>query len=220
MEKYLDIIKKSDLFYNLKDKDIIEVLSITNSYIKEYTKNSTILRIEDTLSNICLVLDGNVIIERLDYNGNSAIVSKIGVCGLFGEAFVFSHIKKVPVNVISKTDTKVLCIPYDNFLNISISSPQLYKILSTNMFTLMAKKLIFLNQKVNILEKQTIREKILAYLEPYFIKHKNETFSIPFDRQQLANYLSVNRSALSRELSDLKKDGLIDYDKNHFKKTY
>lgn len=220
MKKHLHIIKKSELFYNLSDEEILETLSITNSHIKKYKKNSTILHIEDTLSTICLVLVGSVMVERLDYDGNSAIVSKIGANGLFGEAFVFAHIKKVPVNVISKTDTEILCIPYDNFLNISISSPKLYKTLSENMFTTMAKKLLFLNQKVNILEKQTIREKVLAYLEPYFIKHKNEIFSIPFDRQQLANYLSVNRSALSRELSRLKKDGLIDYDKNYFKKMY
>lgn len=217
MEKYLGLCKKCPLFQNLTDDKIIKILLLKESKVINYEKDIYLLHAGDITNEIGLILSGTLSITRLDFDGNETIISKISAFETFQEAFVISGRKKSPVSILTTTNTTVLYLDYTVIENLSTTDSTLYALISKNLLTELSKKLIFLNQKVNILEKQSIREKILTYLNPFFIKYKHQPFEIPFNREQLANFLGVNRSALSRELSNMKKDNIIDYYKNSFK---
>lgn len=217
MEKYLNEIKMCRLFNKMNDKEIINLLTITKSKIVSYKKEDALFSVGDYAKAIGIVVFGEIAIERVDISGNKTIISQVLISQTFLEAFVLSKVK-MPISVMAHTNCVILYIEYEEILNLVNIDTKLYKIINENLLDDMSKKLIFLNQKVSILEKQTIREKILSYLDPFFIKYKNEVFTIPFNREQLASYLAVNRAALSRELSNMKKEGIIDYYKNSIKK--
>lgn len=219
MKQYLYVLKKCPLFKNLSDDEIVRAIDLVDAKIKFYEKDSVILNVKDYTEEIGIVLSGEVNIERLSFDGNKSIVSKIGESKIFAEAFVLAKYEQIPISVVCAKECEILFINYNTFQNLSKLDYEIYKAISSNLLNNMANKLIFLNRKVEILEKKTTREKILAYLEPFFKKYGKKTFEIPFNREELANYLSVNRSALSRELSNMKKDKIIDYNKNCFKKV-
>lgn len=135
---------------------------------------------------------------------------------MFAEVFSCAGVGDLPVTAVSVTDSEILLIDFKNMLNICSSACSHHLILVKNMLEILASKNILLNEKIQIMSKKTTREKLLAYLYAQSEKHGSLSFKIDFNRQELADYLSVERSAMSTEIGKLKNEGLISYDKNYF----
>lgn len=217
MINYLEILKKNSLFTDFNDDEILTLLYSINAKIALYEKNEYILHINDDIDKFGILIEGQLNVQRIDYEGNLNIISNLKPSQLFAEAFVYADIKKMPVNVFCITQCKVIFIKKDSIESLFDNDIHLYRKISNNILKDMSKKLFSLNRKVEILTKQNIREKVLAYLNSIYEVTNKNIIEVPFNREQLADFLCVNRSALSRELSKMKDEGIIDFHKNAFK---
>lgn len=183
---------------------------------KKYKKNEYIINYGDDIQYIIVLVSGVLNVIEDDYWGNRSIIDYVLPNQTFGLSYAYSKIKKYPISVVAKTNAKVLLIDIDKIFspcgNHCIHHNQLIK----NAVEIISEKNLFLMYKIEHISKRTTKEKILAFLSYASKKANSNVFDIPFDRQELADYLSVDRSALSNELSKLKKQGIIDFNKNHF----
>ena len=214
MEK-LEFLKKLPIFFNLKDEEIISVLKFFKYYEESFKKNDFIFEIEKKIDKIGIIIFGEINIIKEDFWGNRNILNKFREGEIFGEVFALS---KDSSNIMAEAsqDCKILFLDLKDFsIENKENSKEITKFLS-NIFKISLKKNILFTEKLEHISKKSIREKIISYLSTEAQKNKTNSFLIKFDRQELADYLFVERSALSRELSSMKKDRLIDYKKNHF----
>lgn len=217
MKKYLDLLKTVSLFEGIGVNEIETVLSCLSAEIVSYGKKQAVFLEGDSVGKVGIVLSGSVEVVKEDFYGNKNIVALLSEGQLFGETFVCSDIKEMPVSVICVTDCVIMLIDYRKLVTTCSNACAFHGNLVKNMLRIVANKNILLNQKLEFITKRTTREKLLAYLSAQAKKAGSSSFCIPLNRQQLADYLAVERSAMSAELSKLKKDGVIDYKKNCFK---
>lgn len=183
---------------------------------KKYQKGEFLFYSGDTVPYIGLVLDGAVHIIQEDYWGNRNILSQIPAGFFFGEAFACLPESLATVDVVAASDTVIMQVHVDNVLHAGqVLTPAQARFMS-NLLALMAEKNRLLTEKIRYLTQRSTRQKIVLYLSDLARKKGKATFSLPFNRQQMADFLSVDRSALSAELSKMKKEGLIDYRKDKF----
>lgn len=214
MEK-LEFLKKLSIFFNLKDEEIISVLKFFKYYEESFKKNDFIFEIEKKIDKIGIIISGEINIIKEDFWGNRNILNKFREGEIFGEVFALSKASS-NIMVEASQDCRILFLDLKNFsIENKKNSEEITKFLS-NIFKISLKKNILFTEKLEHISKKSIREKIISYLSTEAQKNKTNSFLIKFDRQELADYLFVERSALSRELSSMKKDRLIDYKKNHF----
>ena len=214
MEK-LEFLKKLPIFFNLKDEEIISVLKFFKYYEESFKKNDFIFEIEKKRDKIGIIIFGEINIIKEDFWGNRNILNKFREGEIFGEVFALSKASS-NIMVEASQDCRILFLDLKNFsIENKKNSEEITKFLS-NIFKISLKKNILFTEKLEHISKKSIREKIISYLSTEAQKNKTNSFLIKFDRQELADYLFVERSALSRELSSMKKDRLIDYKKNHF----
>lgn len=217
MTKYLEILKNTQLFTDIDEKEIIPMLECLSVKLIDFSENEIIFKENEYPKFVGIVLFGEVLIENYNLNGNRNIINKVGVGELFLEEFVSSDTKKLPISVVSKTDSKILVFDFNKIMYGCMGCKNYYTKLVFNMLKIVAKKSILLTEKANILSKRSTREKILTYLNYEMVKNNANTFEIPYNRQQLSDFLFIDRSAMSSELSKLKKEGILDFDKNTFK---
>lgn len=174
---------------------------------KKYKKNEIIYHMEDIPQTIGIVKEGSVVIETVDFLGNVSLLSHIGPNQMFAESYALT---KTPMHVYFRAVEDCTI----QFLDVQAleKSPEL----KDQMIQILSNKNKMLSQHIFHISNKTIRNKVLSYLSFMKLETQNSTFKIPFDRQQMANYLNVERSALSKELSKMKSEGLIDYHKNTF----
>jgi len=216
MEKYLETLKKVTLFKNIDENEIVSLLSCLSSEIKKYKKTNVIFSEGDIVDRIGIILSGEVQVIKEDYYGNRNIVTVLTEGNLFGETFVCSDVRILPISVVCVTDCTVMFIDYKKLITTCSKACSFHNKLILNMLRIVANKNIFLNQKIEFVSKRSTREKLLSYLSAEAKSAGNNNFNISLDRQELADYLFVERSAMSAELSKLKKDKIITYNKNNF----
>lgn len=170
----------------------------------------------DEVTYIGMVLSGSVNVMQEDFWGSRTILGHMRPGDLFAESFSCAEIKKMPVSVVALEDSQILLIDYRRIISTCSANCVFHSHLVKNMVHILAEKNIMLTEKMEHVSRRTIREKLLSYLSATAAKKGGNHIDIPFNRQELADYLYIDRSALSRELSLMKKDGLIDYDKNEF----
>lgn len=214
MKKNYGILKKCSLFYNFSEEEIAVITEQPGIRIKSYAKNSVIRHIGDKASAIGIVLNGKVRIETQDYWGNRSILAVISEGDMFGEAFFFAETQHIPVNVLCAESSEIMFFSFvrEKYL----MKNDLYIKLTENMLKTLAEKNIMLTAKIEHITKRTTREKLLSFLSHQAMKQESNIFDIPFNRQELADFLAVDRSAMSNELSKLRKSGVLDFNKNHF----
>ena len=211
----LEFLKKLPIFFDLNDKEITSILTFFNCFEKYFQKNEFIFEIDKKIDKIGIIILGEINIIKEDFWGNRNILNKFKSGEIFGEVFALSK-SSSNIMVEASQDCKILFLDLKNFsINSEKNSEEIIKFL-TNIFKISLKKNILFTEKLEHISKKSIREKIISYLSTEAQKNKTNSFLIKFDRQELADYLFVERSALSRELSSMKKEGLIDYKKNHF----
>ncbi|TQS83485.1 Crp/Fnr family transcriptional regulator [Candidatus Methanomassiliicoccus intestinalis] len=217
MKKYLHLIRNSPLFSGMTDDEILSILDCMNGTVKRYQKDAVILRSGDIVHNVGIVLNGNVHIVKEDFWENDNILTCLGSGQIFAEAYACLGTERLEINVIAKERTDVLFINVNKIMNVCTSSCEFHSVLIRNLLWSLAEKNLVLTKRIEHTSKRSIREKLLSYLSEQSKKARSPEFEIPFNRQQLADYLSVDRSAMSNELSKLRNEGLIDFEKNKFK---
>lgn len=216
MEKYLSIIKHTALFKNVEEKELSEMLSCLGANVKRYEKGNYIFRNGSITKELGVVLEGRVMIFQEDFWGNRNIISVLCKGDSFAESYACSGCVPLNVNVTAETQCSILFLNVECILNICPESCKHHHRVLQNLLSDIAKKNLSFSEKLLHLGQRTTREKLLSYLSEEAKKRNCSEFDIPFTRQQLADYLSVDRSGLSSELGKMKKEGMIDYNKNHF----
>lgn len=217
MENYIKNLKGCPLFSGINENEIETMLTCLSSTAKHFSKNSFVFMSGDSVRSIGVVLDGGVHITQEDFWGNKTILAEIGSGGLFAEAFSCAETEKLPVNVLAVRESYILLIDYRRVIKTCSSACGFHTTLIRNMLVILARKNIMLTQKMEVLSRRTTREKLLAYLSAQSLKAGSNSFEIPFNRQELSEYLSVDRSAMSNELSKMRNDGILDFCRNSFK---
>ena len=203
------------LFIDLDEQTLPEALKLFCSAEKTLKKGEMIFHSGTTTEVMGFVLDGRIQIESTDDWGNKTIIDNLGSGKVFGETYALTG-KPLMVDAVAVEDSKIMLLnPKNIFVH---SDNKINSILIKNILRISMNKNLHLSQRIFHTNSKTIRGRLLAYLSSCVpSKTPNAEFDIPYDRQQLADYLQVDRSALSTELSKMKADGLIDFWKNHFK---
>lgn len=213
---YINELTKSNLFKNIDKEDVFKLLPCLSAKVVSYDKNQTIFHYGKTIDKVGIVLKGSLLIQNVDFWGNSSIIKNLEMYDMFGEVYAFEK-KPLDVTIVANTNSLVLFLSLDKILNPCSHACYFHTSLIINLLEIFAKKAVVMNDKVEILSKRTIEDKLLTYLNSLSLINNSKDFTVPFNRQELADFLVVNRSALSKELMRLKKEGTIDYDKNKFR---
>ena len=216
MEKYYNQIKNSPVFFGLSEDELKNMLECFNARIKSYDDGEIIIRQGEIIKNIYLVLDGAVNIEKDTYWGRRIIITQLGINENIALAFVASKNIESSIDAVSVGKTKLLILSYEKCTTMCQNVCTKHKRLINNLFEILSKENIELLQKIENISQKTIREKLLKYFSKEAKKNKSNIFEIPYNRQDLADYLNIDRSAMSFELSKMQKDGLIKTEKNKF----
>lgn len=212
----LNILKNTELFFGMSEREITLTIDFLKAKTRKYKKGETVHHIGDNISSAGIILYGGVYIEQDDIWGNKNIISYVGESEMFGEAYACIHSEELMVNVTASDKSEILFLNFNKFLNSDASKIPEYSRLIKNLLSVIASKNLNLTRKINHTASKSIRGRVLAYLSYQATKQKKYSFEIPFSRQQLADYLCVDRSALSNELSKMQRLGMISYKKNRF----
>ncbi|MDD3278924.1 MAG: Crp/Fnr family transcriptional regulator [Lachnospiraceae bacterium] len=216
MKKYSEILKQSSLFAGISEEELFPMLKCLEAGSASYKKNQFIYHMGDQVENLGMVAFGSVSIIQEDFWGNRNIVSKIMPGQLFAETYACTPQVPMKVSVLTDEPTTVLFFNAGRVLTTCPSSCTFHSRLIRNLVSTMARKNLMMNEKIAHVTQRSTREKLLSYLSAEAIKKGCSTFEIPFNRQQLADYLSVDRSAMSNELGKLRDEGLLEFRKSEF----
>ena len=212
----MDGLRQITLFRGMDDAEIADALSALAAKEKTYEKDETILHAGAVSERMGLVLEGSVTIESNDVWGNRTILSHVETGGTFAETYALLEDAPMLVDVIANEKSRILFLRIGslNYLQQDIS-PWRVKLIG-NLLRISSQKNLHLSGRSFHTAPKSIRGRVMAYLNSVSLQKRTTAFDIPFDRQQLADYLNVERSALSRELSNMQQDGLIIVRRNHF----
>lgn len=216
MEQYLPTIARSPLFKGILGDEISAMLTCLNAQTRTFSKGSYVFRIGETTTTMGMVLDGSIRLEKEDYWGNRSILASIGPGQLFAEVYACEPELPFDINVIAAHDSTVLLMDVRRVTTLCTSACEFHTRLVRNLLASVAKRAYTLTRKIEHTSKRSTRDKLLSYLSDQADSAKSNSFYIPFNRQELADYLSVDRSAMSAELSKMKKEGIIDFERNRF----
>ena len=209
-------IAETDLFEGCTTRQTEEMLSCLGAQEKTFPKECMIYHTGEEVHHMGLLLSGGINIVRTDVWGNQNIIGHIAPGEVFAETYACISGEPLLADVVTVKPSEVLFLDVFKVMSTCASSCSHHQRLIRNLVTIMASKNLNLTQKINHITPKTIRERLLSYLSQEAVRQGKESFDIPFNRQQMADYLSVDRSALSAELSRMQRDGLLTYQKNHF----
>ena len=208
-----DKIKKTVIFQGMSEREISDALEGLNAVTKKYKKGTTILHAGSTTKRMGLVLEGSVTIENNDIWGNKTILSHVGKNQFFAETYGLLADEPMLVDVVANEDCQILFLTI-GFLHRSTRKQDAWTVkIMSNLLTISTHKNLTLSGRSFHTSPKTIRGRVMAYLNSNAIQKNRTEFDIPFDRQQMADYLNVERTALSKELGKMKTAGPIDYRK-------
>ncbi len=208
-------LKKSPLFRDIQEKDAAAVLSCLAPSQKKYGKGETILRIGETVSAVGFILSGSVSVEKEDFWGNRSILEHLREGDIFGESFASLGAESA-FNAVAAKDSDILFLGIGPVLTCCSSVCPFHRQLIRNLLAVVAEKNTIMARKADLLARRTVREKLLAYLSSQAQLRGSSSFEIPLKRQQLADYLAVDRSHMTVELKKLEKEGILRFQQNHF----
>jgi CRP-like cAMP-binding protein len=216
VKKNLPTLQQSPLFQGVSDSELVKMTQCLGAREKTYSKGENIYAVGDFVREIGIVLDGRVRIVKYDAWGNLNIIAEMSSGEMFAEAFACGGVGVMPVGVIAAADCEIMFVDLQRVITQCGNACVFHALLIRNIVGILARKNIMLQGKMEHITKRTTREKLLSYLSEQARRCGADSFELPFDRQGLADYLSVERSALSAEMSRLKSEGIINYRKNHF----
>ena len=216
MEQYLFILRNSPFFQGMSEAEILAVLHCVSASVLRKKKDEYIFRVGDSTESMGLVLKGSVLVLQEDLWGHRNIIHRIGPGEYFAEPFAATAGSVLNVSVVADEDTECMLLNMERFLKTCPHACAHHNRMVRNLVSVMARRVLDLNEKLTHMAKRSTREKLLSYLSAESMRQGKLSFTIPYDRQQLADYLSVERAAMSVELSKLQKEGLLKTNRNHF----
>ncbi len=217
MKEFVPVLKRTKLFSGVGDDDISTMLTCLGARLLTYKKGEHVLRQGEHLSDILVLAEGSLHIQRDDYWGNRSILGHIGVGEIFGEAYVAPESGTLLNDVIAVEDSAVFFFDVKRVISTCSSACRFHTMVVQNLFFAISEKNRGLVQKLDYMSRRTTREKLLSYLSEEAKKQNSASITLPFNRQQLADYLSVDRSAMSNELCKMRDEGILEFEKNRFK---
>ncbi len=210
-----NVFFQNPLFKGMSENELENALALFSAIKQDYPRNSAIAVAGNSLSRFGFVLSGTVQVSFNDIDGNAVIMASVSEGDTFGESLCWLKVPEIPVTITAFTEVSLLWLSPENLANNSNSA--IASELRNRFSSMLAQKTLSMNERIQILTKPTIRQKIVTFLSQCSTRFGGKTFSVPFDRETLALYLGVNRSALSRELSAMQSEGIIEYYKNTFR---
>ena len=217
MKKYFEILRRCRLFANIEDENLMAMLGCIGAKRAQYKKEELIFEEGRIISQLGVVLSGRVQIVRNDYYGNRSIVATITPGQIFGESFACAEGMQLNVDVIAAEDTEVMLADVRRLLHSCSNACDFHNQMIMNLLKIMAGKNLVFHQKIEITSKRTTRDKLMTYLLLEAKKQGSNSFTIPYDRQELADYLEVERSGLSAEISKMCREGIIESKRSWFR---
>lgn len=216
MKEFFPILRSSSLFSGVSEEELAAMLSCLDTRMEAFPKEAFVLRTGDTVESIGIVLSGSVLVIQEDIWGNRNILSKAGPAQTFAAAFAYAPGSILNVSVIADTPTTVLFLNVKRILHVCPSACSHHSRIIRNLLTDLAEKNLRFSEKLTHMGQRTTRAKLMSYFSAEAQRLGTYEFDIPFSRQQLADYLAVERSGLSLELGKMRDEGLLDFHKNHF----
>ncbi|MDO5536066.1 MAG: Crp/Fnr family transcriptional regulator [Desulfovibrionaceae bacterium] len=216
MKKYLGLLKNHPIFQGLTEDETAALLDCLQAVSAAKRTGEYIFRMGDPVSAMGLVLSGSVLVTQEDLWGNRSILAKISAGGVFGAPFAATPGSRLGVNVAADSDSEILFLQVSRLLTSCSSACDFHARVIRNFVAVLSGRLMALNDKVTHMSRRSTRDKLLSYLSAESFRQGGRVFDIPYNRQQLADYLCVDRAAMSVELSRLQKDGILNCRKNHF----
>ena len=216
MKKYVDILSECPLFSGIAPQNLSAMASCMGARPACFAKGEVIFTEGEPARQMGLLLQGGAQIIKEDFYGNRSIVASVEPGDMFGESFACAQLDHLPVSVVAAEETEVLLMDCQRLLTTCSNACEFHNRLIFNLLKVVATKNILFNQKMEVLSRRTTREKLMAYLNLQAKKAGSNSFTIPYDRQELADYLEVDRSGLSAEISKLRREGILESERNRF----
>lgn len=217
MEKYFQVLEACALFSQIDRQDIPGLLACLGASVRQFKRHQQILSEGDPAKYVCVLLKGSAAVINQDIYGNRSILSHIGAGELFGESFACAGEAILPVSVVANEDCEVMLIDCYRITTSCSNACGFHNRMIHNLLQAVARRNLEFHQKLEIIAKRTTREKLMAYLLTRAKATGSREFTIPYDRQALADYLGVERSAMSAELSKLQRDGILQTNRRWFR---
>ena len=216
MKDFLPVIRSAPLFSGVSEEELTAMLSCLGAEEKHFPKDDFLLRAGDTAESIGLVLAGSVLVVQEDIWGNRNILSKAGPGQTFAAAYACAPGSLLNVSVAAETPVTAMFLNVRRVLTVCPSACTHHSRIIRNLLGELAEKNLRFSEKLTHMGQRSTRAKLMSYFSAEAQRLGKYEFDIPFSRQQLADYLAVERSGLSLELGKMKRDGLLDFYKNHF----
>ena len=216
MKKFLPILRNSPFFKGLTDDEILSILHCVEATTVSKERDSYIFRSADSTELMGLVVSGCVLVIQEDPCVHRNILSKCHAGDFFGEPYAASPGAVLNISVVADEDCEIIFLNVQKLLVTCPTACEHHQKLIRNLVSVLANKILILNDKITHVGKRTTRDKLLSYLSAESIRHSSLSFDIPFDRQQLADYLCIDRAAMSTEISKLQKEGFIKTNRENF----
>ena len=208
------VLLRCPLFSGLTDEELSFALTFFQAREARYEKGAFLNRIGSPLPAFGLVLEGSVQVNLDDMDGQTMILQTVSPGGTFGESLNFLQ-SETFIYITAFTDVRILWLRTDRVRDIRNAADRSEEALITRFITMLARRTLSMNDRIQVLSQKSIRKKLIAFFTQERLRY-GDSFTLPFDRNSMAVYLGTDRTALSRELSAMKKEGIIDFHKNRF----
>ncbi|MCI5902284.1 MAG: Crp/Fnr family transcriptional regulator [Blautia sp.] len=216
MKKYLDLFMHTDLFRGITESELTAMLNCLSAEQRIYQKGEAVFRRGEHIASVAMLLKGCIHIQKEDFWGNLSILSVISEGDVFGEVYACLGNEEIINNAVAVRQSEVLFLDINRIITMCPSGCQFHGRLIRNLLSVIATKNKILTQKLEHMSRRTTREKLLSYLSEQSLRAGTPSFEIPLNRQQLADYLAVDRSAMSNELCKMRDEGILMFEKNRF----
>lgn len=216
MEKYY-ILGETELFSGLELRELKSMLPCLGLRSVRAEKDDYIVNAGDIVSEVGFVVEGEASMVKMDSAGNKTITSRLVPGDMFGEVLVCANVVSSPVSIIAEGSCEIIMFNFNRLISCCSNCCPFHAKVVANLLKLIARKNMQLNEKIQVMSKKTTRDKLATYLLMQMEKTEKDEFDVPLNRSQLADYLSVDRSAMSRELGRLREEGVLDFTRNQFK---
>lgn len=210
MKKYFEMLSATPLFSGIAPEELSSMLNCLSAKVTAVSKGEPVFLEGDPAGFVGLVLEGSIQVVRDDFYGSRSVLTHAGPGDIFAEAYACAGVDAMPVSGYAITDSKVLRLDCRKMLTVCTNACAFHNRLVKNLLCLTAGQNLNLTAKIQFMSQKTTRQKLMAYLSQQAKDHGSPRFTIPFDRQALADYLGVERSAMSAEISKLRKDGTLE----------
>lgn len=216
MKEYIPILKNTQLFAGVSESEVATMLSCLDARMQHYKKGEYVFRQGEHLHQITVLLEGNLYIQRDEYWGTRSIVNRITVGEMFGEAYMAPESGVILNDVVAVENSTVIFFDVRRIITTCSSACRFHSMVVQNLFFAISEKNRRLVQKLAHISKRSTRDKLISYLSDEAKRQNSSRFTIPFNRQELADFLSVDRSAMSNELCKMRDEGMLNFEKNRF----